>query len=381
MNLLNKQKKIIIVLFSLLLAFFSELKAQKDIKFIYKEVSNSLIGQYYNSNKSVVIPNNAYKIGKELKQNDSAANNTRTLQECLNKNEIVVLPNYPLMITKDGLKLNSNNVLIFQPNSKLTIEDNNLEYYELLKIHNVQHVKILNARLSGDRKGHGSSKGEWGYGISIRNSSDVLIDNFSIDNFWGDGIAIGYGSTKANKNIVLKNGYLNNNRRNGLSVMNVDGLTVENLLVSNTNGTKPMFGIDFEPNNTSDHLNNISLNNIYTYNNANGGLMLTFSRLKTNTPKTIGFTLNNFKDSGSPNGLMLAGVPKEATGLKGSIKLNNIMLDNNVSPITGRTINNKNVFVDIQNVSINNPRNKNVDHKEVKRVFDLKQNYSIKFKN
>ncbi|SMP15481.1 hypothetical protein [Chryseobacterium profundimaris] len=381
MNLLNKQKKIIMILFLLLLTLFSEIKAQKDIKFLYKEVSNSLIGQYYNPSKNVTIPNNAYKAEKDIKQNDRAINNTSTLQDCLNQNVVVVLPNYPIIITKDGLKLNSNNVLIFQPNSKLTIENNNLDYYELLKIHNVHNIKILNARLSGDRKGHSSSKGEWGYGISIRNSSDVVIDNFFIDNFWGDGIAIGYGNTKTNKNIVIKNGYLNNNRRNGLSVMNIDGLLVEKLLVSNTNGTNPMFGIDFEPNNASDNLNNITLNNIYTYNNANGGLMLTFSKMKTSTSKTIDFNLNNFKDVGSPNGLMLAGIPKEATGLKGNIKLNNISLDNNISPITGRTIYNKNVFVDIQNVSVVNPQNKNINHKEIKRVFDLKNNYSIKFKN
>lgn len=369
------------ILFLLLLTLFSEIKAQKDIKFSYREVSKSLIGQYYNPSKNVTIPNNAYKAEKDIKQNDRAINNTSTLQDCLNQNVVVVLPNYPIIITKDGLKLNSNNVLIFQPNSKLTIENNNLDYYELLKIHNVHNIKILNARLSGDRKGHSSSKGEWGYGISIRNSSDVVIDNFFIDNFWGDGIAIGYGNTKTNKNIVIKNGYLNNNRRNGLSVMNIDGLLVEKLLVSNTNGTNPMFGIDFEPNNASDNLNNITLNNIYTYNNANGGLMLTFSKMKTSTSKTIDFNLNNFKDVGSPNGLMLAGIPKEATGLKGNIKLNNISLDNNVSPITGRTIYNKNVFVDIQNVSVVNPQNKNINHKEIKRVFDLKNNYSIKFKN
>lgn len=376
-------KLLLIPLFIVTLTFgvLFETKAQNIDNFQYKELTSSLVNQYYKANKSVTIPENAYFLSESLKSNATVEQNTRMIQESLTMNDVVVLPNFPVVIAERGIKLKSGNVLIFQPKSQLTIEANSLKYYELLKIHDIQNVKVYNARLSGDRKTHKATKGEWGYGISIRNSQNVLIENFYIDSFWGDGIAIGYGTTRTSRNVSLIDGVLDNNRRNGLSVMNVDGLRVSNLLVTNTNGIMPMFGIDFEPNNPADQLNNIVLNNIYTYNNANGGLMLTFSKLKAKNKKLVSFTLNNFKDSGSPYGLMLAGVPKGADGLYGRIILDDITLHNNRVPITGRTVNNDQVSVSIENLIITNPKNKNVHHREIKRVFDLKKNYSINFKD
>ena len=378
MNFLNKFliKISFVLIYSL--TFISIAICQKGSGFRYRAVSKSLISKYYSSNNKTSYPSGAYVLNQNSFSNN-IEKNTNLLQNVLNTNKTVVLPNITLLVAKGGITLNSNNTLVFQSDSKLIIEKNNLPSYELIKIHNVSNVQIINANLEGDRNNHIGSKGEWGYGISIRNSSNVLINNFRIENFWGDGIAIGYGVTKSSRNIVIKNGYLDNNRRNGLSVMNVVGLTVNNVLVSNTNGINPMFGVDFEPNNIHDNLNSISLNNIYSFNNANGGLMLTFSKLKSKTKKNVSFTLNNFTDIGSPNGLMLAGVPKDAPGLEGNISISNVILDGNKNPITGRTVNNRKVKVDIDGLAVRNPVNKNVTHKEIKRVFDLKSNYSVKF--
>lgn len=373
MNFLNN----VIYLIALLLS--TTLSAQQN-KFVYKEISSDLRDKYYTP-VSIQIPKGVYNLANDINKHHklSIREVTKIIQDCISTHDVVILPDFPVTVSKEGLLLKNNSTLIFQRNSQLIIENNDLAYYELIKIHDITNVKILNARLTGDRKNHLGQKGEWGYGISIRNASNVVIRNFYIDSFWGDGIAIGYGTTKTNKSINIENGVLDNNRRNGLSVMNVDGLKVSNLLVANTNGTNPMFGIDFEANNRLDNLNNIQLRNIFTYNNANGGLMLTFSKLKSNMPKTIGFSLSNYKDVGSPHGLMLAGVPKEATGLKGKVMLDNIILEDNLIPITGRTVHNNNVSVNINNLKVVKPKNKNMTNTEIKRVFDLKKNYSLTF--
>lgn len=355
-------------------------QAQQTKQFNYQSLNPSLIGSFYDEGRRANIPPNGYDLSKDLIKGRKASVNTQIIQQALNQNKIVILPNFPILISKQGLTLNTGNVLVFRVGSELVMEPNDLEYYQLLKIHNVSNVKIFNAKLKGDRNKHLSSEGEWGYGISIRSSSNILIDNFYIYNFWGDGIAIGYGTTSTSQYITLKNGFIDNNRRNGISVMNVNHLNADKILIANTNGTNPMFGIDFEPNNKQDNLNNIVLNNINTYNNAKGGLMLTFSNLKAQQPKEIGFTLTNYKDIGSPIGILLAGIPSEATGLYGKIKLDHIILEKNSSPIKGRTIYNDKVTIDIDNLDLVAPLNENWTDKEVKRVFDLKKNYSLKIR-
>lgn len=50
----------------------------------------------------------------------------------------------------------------------------------------------------------------------------------------------------------------------------VDGLYMYNLNLSNTGGTAPGAGIDFEPNNNRNKMKNIFVDNIYTFNNKIG---------------------------------------------------------------------------------------------------------------
>lgn len=354
--------------------------------FVYKQVNNALIDRYFDAKYKPEIPANAFYTDQLLSQNKTAAVNTKELQRCLDTQSTVVLPNYPITISKDGISLNSNNTLIFQSDSQLIMEANNSDRYQLIRISDASNVKVINAKLKGDRKTHTGSTGEWGYGISISTSKNVLIQNAKIEDFWGDGIAIGDGRIDVNKNfvntIVLKNIVLDNNRRNGLSILNVKGLEVYNLLVSNTNGTDPMFGIDIEPNNANANLEDIHFSNIYSYNNANGGFMITFNKMKRDFAKNIQIAIDNYTDDGSLNGFYFAGVPKEAINIQGFLKINGLVLKNNgKQPLTGKLINNDKFNVEINQLKIQDPKNKNIHDREMKRVFDTKRNYKLKFQD
>lgn len=98
----------------------------------------------------------------------------------------------------------------------------------------------------------------WGFGVFIiAGSSDVTVANVNVHNFPADGVYIGNG---ANKNILVYNVNSHNNGRQGMSITQVNGVSVINSSFTDTgypSGFAPGCGIDDEPgphtkNNTAD---------------------------------------------------------------------------------------------------------------------------------
>src|SRR5690606_20942183 len=95
-----------------------------------------------------------------IKNYNSAEENTENIQNLLNEFKIVKLQNREIIVSDEGLSLNSGNILIFQTNTILRIKPNAKNAYELLRIHNVDDVIIVNPKLIGDRFKHKSKTGE-----------------------------------------------------------------------------------------------------------------------------------------------------------------------------------------------------------------------------
>lgn len=318
-----------------------------------------------------------YSSEKDLPKNLSAIQNTAILQAILDKNDKVLLPNFTVDITKNGLKLKTNQQLLFQNKSFLKIESNDLSAYELLKVHGINNVKIFNAKLIGDRRAHQGTKGEAGHGISILGSSDVIIKDFDIRDFWGDGIFIGRLDKTTNNNISITNGLVDNNRRNGISIVSVQGLKLNNITASNSNGTMPMFGVDIEPHFWVDQIKNVEINNLHTFNNANGGLMIFINKLQKGGEKDVSIKIDNYSDFNSYYGISLGRITKDFTGLTGYLSLSNIKLEKNQIPVKVRDNAIQNFKIDIKSFIVSNPRNKNAHTREVKRVFNARKNINI----
>lgn len=139
------------------------------------------------------------------------------------------------------------------------------------------------------------TKSEWRHALCLQGCKNVKILGLRIESSGGDGIYIGKsgaypGTRKASqppyycKNIVIKDVVLDDNYRQGISVITVDGLLMENVVMSNTSGTAPMAGIDFEPNNAGGRLSNIVLRNCITKNNRGGGVDLALWKLDETSP-------------------------------------------------------------------------------------------------
>lgn len=243
--------------------------------------------------------NHLVDITKYLPKNykkDGTEDYTAFVQKALNENRSLLMPNFPILINDKGLDIPNNTLLVFNVKSLIKLSPSSKTNYQILRIHNKKNIEIYSPKIVGDRYQHLNTKGEWGMGISIVSSTNINIYNANIRNCWGDGIYLGQNRGITNKDIKILYGLIDNNRRNGISVISVDGLEISNLIISNTNGTSPESGLDFEPNNNNEMLNNITVNNLYTYNNKTNGVVFYLARLRGAKQKNILININNHTD-------------------------------------------------------------------------------------
>jgi len=105
------------------------------------------------------------------------------------------------------------------------------------------------------------ARSQWRNCIQLDGCYNVTIRNLTIASSGGDGIYLGrtYGENGriACRNILIENCLIDDHHRQGISVISAIGMTVRNCTISNTRGTEPEAGIDFEPNYPDEKFNNI----------------------------------------------------------------------------------------------------------------------------
>lgn len=236
---------------------------------------------------------------------------TKFLQIAFQNNNYILMPDFPLLINDNGIDISSQSIVVFRPNSKLILKASSKSNYEILRIHNRFNVVIFSPVIIGDRKIHLTQNGEWGMGISIKSSRNIDVINPNISDCWGDGIYLGQSGNTPNQDISIRFGKIDNNRRDGISVISARGLRIENIVLSNTNGTNPQAGIDFEPNKDNEVLQDVYLKNIYTYNNKNQGVYYCLNNLNGSSNK-VSISLVNHVDRYAKNAIAIMNViPKK----------------------------------------------------------------------
>ena len=116
-----------------------------------------------------------------------------------------------------------------------------------------------------------------------------------------------------------------------MSVISVVGLRVRNSTFSNTNGTAPSAGIDFEPNDRNDRLEDIELTDLTIYNNSGNGIDFATNGLglhPTATPLAMtSFVVKNLLiDGGRGGGLYYDSVVGSGTLVVEGAVIRNTML-------------------------------------------------------
>ena len=87
---------------------------------------------------------------------------------------------------ESGLLLEDNTVLILK--GTLTITPNHFVNYQIIRIFGKNIVIMGGGKIIGDKSKHIGNKGQWGMGIDVYKSNNVVIKELSISNCWGDYI-------------------------------------------------------------------------------------------------------------------------------------------------------------------------------------------------
>lgn len=264
---------------------------------------------------------------------DGSVDYTTFIQKAISSNRYVKMPNFPFAINDKGIEIQSNQIILFDNNSKLKLLPSRKSNYEIFKIKSKQNVKIFSPVIVGDRTTHIGNIGEWGMGISIVSSSNISIINPDISNCWGDGIYLGQ-SGNSNSSINISYGIIDNNRRNGISIISANGLNISHTIIANTIGTSPQAGLDFEPNSFNENLKSINIKNCYFFNNKSFGVMFNTSKF-VNNDKLIDISMTNVLTNYSPVGVGYSSDKKvfdSQKKIKGSISIENVSVSNTRIP-------------------------------------------------
>ena len=141
-------------------------------------------------------------------------------------------------------------------------------------------------------------KAEWRHALALLSCRDVLIEDMEFNESGGDGIYVSTESKPAPgfkgycENVTIRNVKCLRNHRQGISIIAADGLLVEGCELSDTSGTSPEAGIDFEPNAPHDRLVNCVMRNCTLERNQGHGIDLMLVTLDEAAPP-ISITVEN----------------------------------------------------------------------------------------
>lgn len=192
---------------------------------------------------------------------DGSADDTAAIQAAINSlsaGGTVYFPNGTYLVSAD-LTVPSGITLKGDTASVVERMPNALTTYYIFRVLESSNVHFENLFINGEREKHEGTAGEWGMGIGFEAAENCSVRNCTISDCWGDGIYIGSHGSVGCKNITVDGVKIDYARRNGISVINADGLMITDCDIRNTSGTAPQYGICFECNADTDSVRNASV--------------------------------------------------------------------------------------------------------------------------
>ncbi len=178
------------------------------------------------------------------------------------------------------LSIPSNTVLELATGAVLRDTGQLGEFDSLINVVGVSNVRILGGQVTANRA---YTTGEFRHGIFVRFAANVEINSVVSSGHGGDGIYLGTGTDRVT--IVSTAG--TQNRRNGLSIVSGTNVLVHSSVFSSTSGTAPSCGIDAEPNNNGDMVQNITISSVTTFGNAGCGISVFLKAYTPSAPPAI----------------------------------------------------------------------------------------------
>lgn len=172
-----------------------------------------------------------------------------------------------------AIQLRDNVRLQFEPGVILKAQPNNVDRAYMFNCDGVSNVEICNGWFIGERDKHTFTSGtdEHNFGISLSGSQQVTVRGCMVSDFTGDGICIAGGSAT---DIVLCDVVVTKNRRQALSIIGGNYVSLYDSEFSYTYGTAPENGIDIEPDSASTSSSNITIDNCIIKGNEGLGIQI-----------------------------------------------------------------------------------------------------------
>jgi hypothetical protein len=203
---------------------------------------------------------------------DGRADDTEAIQAAIDEaggtGGTVLVPAGTYMVDavekKRRLALRNDMTLKLASGAILKAIPNDSRKYSVLTISNVSNVTVVGGTLEGDRMEHKGKAGEAGMGIRIDDGAKrITISGVTSRKMWGDGFYVEGG-----KDIKFCGVIADNNRRQGLSIVEANGVLVTDSVFRNTRGTRPSAGIDLEPDHAEQKIVNVRKQNSKFIDNA-----------------------------------------------------------------------------------------------------------------
>ena len=200
---------------------------------------------------------------------DNALRNVFALTNQKVNNKVFIAPGvYTIVLNKSdkvGLDVLSNTDV--ELNGTIKLKGNDLRACDIVGISgkNIKFIGI--GSILGDRNSHIDKGGEWGMGLNVDGSENVLIKGLTITDCWGDCIYVG---NKSN-NVTIDGCTLKRGRRQGISITSAGKVVVSNTNICDVSGTLPEYAIDVEPN-KNETVEKVIIKNLRV-SNCSGGII------------------------------------------------------------------------------------------------------------
>lgn len=199
-----------------------------------------------------------------------------------------------------SINLKDNINLTLARDTHLKAIPNKSSSFSILTVKNAINVGISGGNLVGERDQHMGNAGEWGMGLTIRNSTDVVVKNIISRDNWGDGFYVG----DASANIEFCSVEASRNRRQGMSITSGKNIRIEKSVFKNTFGAKPQAGLDIEPN-ENQSVQRVHIQDSEFSGNFGAGLVSYVAPKNKNTQATeILIENNTFRNNKSGGGII-----------------------------------------------------------------------------
>ncbi len=190
----------------------------------------------------------------------------------------------------------------------------------LLEVENAENIIVwgYGATLRMRKEEYSSApyaEAEWRHALSFESVSNIGVYGIHTDNSGGDGIYLGRDNREKPycENVVIRDVLSTDNNRQGMSIVSAKDVIVESSVFANTQGTLPQAGIDFEPDQPWERLENIVVRDSVFFRNRGAGVQF-FLWNMTEESVPVSVRIENSTFRGNTIGLLIARAGGNPTG-------------------------------------------------------------------